>query len=241
MEVWARLMRSSHYLRARGTIFAVVPHWRAAWIRWLSVVTSEASAKPCFSLCWTEHPSQSQNLSNFHATQRTGPTDASLPSRLQQISSPHASASLLVLQLYHYSIGFPPVWRTTLEILRIPTGLVTIRCKLACVLPPSSLDPRLASGDRRPLNSRERRIGRAHLPYCPRLRPLTLGKSETVQIATWVVDPDDIESWVLHDLLETCASFEPVSELDFCQIGMTAIVMEMSTPCTRSKCAHRRQ
>ena len=61
----------------------------------------------------------------------------------------------------------------------------------------SSPDPRLVSGafavakdesrdsfigDRRPLNSRERSIGRAHLPYCPRLRRMILGKSETVQI-----------------------------------------------------------
>ena len=43
---------------------------------------------------------------------------------------------------------------------------------------------------------------------------------------TWdVVGSDDIESWVSQDLLETCASFEPVSEPDYCQIGMTAIVM----------------
>ena len=71
-----------------------------------------------------------------------------------------------------------------------------LRCTLACVLPPS-LDPRLASGafavakdenrdrfigHRRPFNSRERSIGRAHLPNCPRLRRLILGKSHTVQI-----------------------------------------------------------
>ena len=37
-------------------------------------------------------------------------------------------------------------------------------------------------GDRCPLNSRERSIGRAHLPYCPQLRRMILGKSETVQI-----------------------------------------------------------
>ena len=51
-----------------------------------------------------------------------------------------------------------------------------LRCELACVLPSSSLDPRLPSGafavakdegrdrfvgDRRPLNRRERNIGRA--------------------------------------------------------------------------------
>ena len=37
-------------------------------------------------------------------------------------------------------------------------------------------------GDRRPSNSRERSIGRAHVPCCPRLRRMILGKSETVQI-----------------------------------------------------------
>ena len=74
----------------------------------------------------------------------------------------------------------------------------TPRCKLACVLPPSSLDPRLSFrsvsllrrrrnrdrfiGDGGPLNSRERSIGRAHLPCCPRLRRTILGRSETVLI-----------------------------------------------------------
>ena len=43
---------------------------------------------------------------------------------------------------------------------------------------------------------------------------------------TWdVVDLDDVESWVSQDILKTCASFELVSELDCCQIGMIAIVM----------------
>ena len=59
-----------------------------------------------------------------------------------------------------------------------------LRCRLACILPPSSLDPRLASGslavaedegrDRRPLDSREKGIGHSHLPYCPRLRRMIL-------------------------------------------------------------------
>ena len=74
----------------------------------------------------------------------------------------------------------------------------TLRSKEACILPPSSLDPRSASGafavakddccdgfvgDRRLLNGFERSIGRAHLPCCPRLRRMILGKSETVQSA----------------------------------------------------------
>ena len=41
-----------------------------------------------------------------------------------------------------------------------------------------------------------------------------------------VVDTDEIESWVSQDLLESCTFEEPVSQLDYCQIGMTAIVME---------------
>ena len=56
-----------------------------------------------------------------------------------------------------------------------------------------------------------------------------------------MVDPDDIECWVSQDLLKTCASFEPVSEQDYCQIGMTAIVMgDVNAVCTL-ECAHRRQ
>ena len=45
LEVWAFLVRLSHCQRARSEVFAVVPLWRAAWIRWLSVVKSEAAAK----------------------------------------------------------------------------------------------------------------------------------------------------------------------------------------------------
>ena len=119
------LVRSSHYQRARGEVFAVVPRWRAAWTRSLSVVISEAAAKHCFSLCLTEHPFQIQNLSIFRATQGIGPTDASLPCRMHKTSPPRASASLLVLQLYCCSTGFPQVWRTTLATLRTPTLLAT--------------------------------------------------------------------------------------------------------------------
>ena len=74
---------------------------------------------------------------------------------------------------------------------------VVLRCKLACAVPPTLLKPRLASrtfgvskdesrckflGDRRPMNSRERSTGRAHLPHCSRLRRLILRTSETIQI-----------------------------------------------------------
>ena len=124
-EVWALLVRLCQYQRARGEVFAVVPLQRAAWVCWQSVVVSEAAAKHCFSLCLTEHQFQTQNLSIFHATQRTGPTDVSHPSRLQKTSSPLASVSVLRRQLYRYSIGFLDVWRTIFAILRTPTRLVT--------------------------------------------------------------------------------------------------------------------
>ena len=49
---------------------------------------------------------------------------------------------------------------------------------------------------------------------------------EHVDDESWVdVNPDEIESWVSEDLLKTCASIEPVSEQEYCQIGMIAIVM----------------
>ena len=239
-------------------------------------------------------------------------TDKPPPSRPQKISSPLVSASPVVLQLHRCSIGFPHAWRTISCKLEDADALgddssffaVTqqqcracgrrmLRCKLACVLPPSSFDPRLASGAfavskdedrdrfigyRRPLNGRERSIGRAHLPYCPRLRRMILEKSETVQIAnrdtkdffflyevlpsrvtkrviglriprSWLghlddenrsgVDTDEIEGWLSQDLLKTCTSVEPVSESDYCQIGMTAIVMGDVNAAL--ECARRRQ
>ena len=136
MEVWAFLMRLlSHYLCARGVAFAVVPLWRAA------------ATKHCFSLCSTEHPFEIQNLSIFHATQRTGPTDASLPS--------HASVSPLVLQLYRCSVGFPRVAHdfckpedpdapgdgSSFFAVTQQQWRACIR-RMSCLLPPLSLDPR---------------------------------------------------------------------------------------------------
>ena len=52
---------------------------------------------------------------------------------------------------------------------------------------------------------------------------------------------DEMESWVSQDILKTCASVEPVSELDNCQIGMTAIVMGDVNAVHTLECAHRRQ
>ena len=56
-----------------------------------------------------------------------------------------------------------------------------------------------------------------------------------------VVDTDETESWVSQDLLETCASVEAVSELDCCQIGMTAIVLGDVNALYTLECAHRQQ
>ena len=41
---------------------------------------------------------------------------------------------------------------------------------------------------------------------------------------TDLVDTDEIESWIIQDLLKPCALLESVSEEDYCQVAMTAIV-----------------
>ena len=122
-----------------------------------------------------------------------------------------------------------------------------LRCRLACIVPPSLLDPRLVSGafavakdegrdrfigDRRPLNCRESGAGRAHLPYCPRLRRISRflphawrnSSSTPPELARTLDESLDVmdtavESSVSQDLLKTRASVEPVSELDYFQIG----------------------
>ena len=57
----------------------------------------------------------------------------------------------------------------------------------------------------------------------------------------WDLIDTEIESWVVQDLLVTCASIEPVSEQDYCQIGMTAIVMGDVNAVFTLACVHRRQ
>ena len=65
---------------------------------------------------------------------------------------------------------------------------------------------------------------------------------EHVDDENWdVVDFDDMESWVSQDLLKTCASVEPVSEQDYCQIGMTAIILGDVNAVYTLECAYRRQ
>ena len=74
-----------------------------------------------------------------------------------------------------------------------PSVLKFLRCRFLCPWPPSSLDPRLASGasaaakahsrdkfngDGRPLNSREKNISRGHFRRCPRLRRMMSKESE---------------------------------------------------------------
>ena len=129
-----------------------------------------------------------------------------------------------------------------------------VRCTLACMLPPSSLDPRLASGafavakdegrdrfigDRRPLNSRERSIARAHLPYFPRLRRLIFGKSlyevPRSRVTTQVIRPRIPRSWIDH------LDDDTWDVVDFAQIGMTAIVWGDVNAVYTLECAHRRQ
>ena len=56
-----------------------------------------------------------------------------------------------------------------------------------------------------------------------------------------VVATDEIESWVSQDFLETCTSVEPVTESDYCQLGMIAIVMGVVNAMYTLECAHRRQ
>ena len=207
VEVWAFLVRLSPHQRARSKVFAVVPPWRAAWTRWLSVVISAAAAKAMFiavlngtALSSPEPVSFSCDPESWACGQATSESTA------KDIIS-LASVSPLALQLHRCSIGSLHACHTIFAILRTPTRFFSffavtqqqwracvrrmLRCKLACVLPSSSLDPRLTSGAfavakdegrESPLNSRERSIGRAHLPCCPRLRRMILENSETVQI-----------------------------------------------------------
>ena len=64
---------------------------------------------------------------------------------------------------------------------------------------------------------------------------------EHLEDENWdLIDTDEIESWVTQDLFRTCASIEPVSGQDYCQIGMTAIVMGDVNAVHTSECAHRR-
>ena len=60
----------SHHQRARSVILAVVPLLRVALTRWFPVATSEAAAKPFFSLCLTEHPSQIQTSAILRTLER---------------------------------------------------------------------------------------------------------------------------------------------------------------------------
>ena len=116
-----------------------------------------------------------------------------------QSTSVNASVSLHVLHECYCSIGYLSVWLVTSAATQQPWRACVrrvLRGKLACVVPLPSLDPRLASrtfavskdenrckflGDRRPMNSLKRSIGRAHLLHCSRLRCLILGTSETIQ------------------------------------------------------------
>ena len=56
-----------------------------------------------------------------------------------------------------------------------------------------------------------------------------------------LVDTDETESWVSQHLLKTCASIEPVSELDNCQIGMAAIAVGDVNAVHTLECVHCRK
>ena len=162
-------------------------------------------------LCSMVHLSQIQNLSIVHASQRTGHGQTSSESTAKDIISARISipSRTAIVPLLDWVPGRvaddfrspedPDALGDDSSFLAVTQQLWRacvrrmLRCKLACTLPSSSLDPRQASGafaiatdecrdrfigDRRPLNSRERTIGRAH----PRLRRMILVKSETVQI-----------------------------------------------------------
>ena len=147
MEAWVLLMRVSHCQRARSKVFAVEALQRAAWTRWLSV---------CFQLCSTEHPCQTQNMSIFHATQSTGPTDASLG---QHISFPVRAVIVPLLDWLSASVAHDFCNPEDPDALGDDFSFIAVtqqhwracfrrmlRCKLACRLPFSSLHHRLAPG-----------------------------------------------------------------------------------------------
>ena len=128
------------------------------------MVMNLAAAKHSFSQCSTAQPSQIQNQSDFRATQGTGSAVKPLPSRPRKISFISPSISFPARAAVVSLLDWPPAcvahdfcnpedpdalgddsslfavtqqqWRACVRRM--------LRCKLACSLPPSSLDPRLA-------------------------------------------------------------------------------------------------
>ena len=158
---------------------------RAAWMRWLSVVTSAAAEKHCFMLGSTEARSQTQNLSDFQSTQKTGLTASRDNLRPHQFSFSRLNRTAARLPARVADVFCSPEDPDAVGDDSSSFVVTQQQWRLACALPPTSLDPRLAFGafavakdenrdrfigDRRPLNRRERSTGRAHLPYCPRHR-----------------------------------------------------------------------
>ena len=115
-----------------------------------------------------------------------------------------------------------------------------LRSRLACILPPSSLGPRVASGafavvgdevrdqfigDTRPLDSREKSIGHSHLPYYPRLCPVILAGTEMVQITSRAINdcsylfeipPSRSQSWLDHLSDENLVAVNTVVVVESC-------------------------
>ena len=177
-------MRSlSHLQRARSESCAVVPLWRAAWTRWLSVVISAVAAKLCYLLCSTEHLFQIQNLSVVHAAQPPGKTPCFCPRAAiipllgwlprcvtHDICNPKNPDTLG--DDSSFFAGTHRQWRAW-------NATVQACLHAATLLSVPRRDKFI--GDRRPLDSREKSTGHSHLPYYPRLGRMILGGTEMLQ------------------------------------------------------------
>ena len=164
MEVWALLVRISHCLHARGEVSAMVPALRAAWIRWLSAGISDAAAKLFFGVLngTTISDPESVNFScdpeNWAYGEATSESTAKdiIPAR---IGFPARAAIVPLLDWLPARVADDICNLENPEALGDDSSFCAVtqqqwracvrrmlRCKLARVPPPSSLDPRLVSG-----------------------------------------------------------------------------------------------
>ena len=97
----------------------MVPLWRAAWTRCLSVVISEAAAKHCFSLCSTQQFSEIQNQSDFPATHQATSESTAKETISARISFPARAAVVPLLD------WLPACVAHDFSTLRTPTRSVT--------------------------------------------------------------------------------------------------------------------
>ena len=152
-------------MHARGEVSAVVPLLKEAWIRWLSAMMSDAAAKLCFfavlngtAISDPESVNFSCDPENWAYGQATSestakdiiPARISFPARAAIVPLldwlparvTHDICNLEDLEAHGDESSFCAVtqqqWRACVRRM--------LRCKLARVPPPSSLDPRLVSG-----------------------------------------------------------------------------------------------